>query len=70
MSYLDDDACAQYLEGAKWRDAPFGRSPVVEVLPALRAWNDLPQEERVRVASAWVLARLYGDGGRDAIAER
>jgi hypothetical protein len=29
---------------------PYGRSPLVDVLPAIRAYNALPLEERIKLA--------------------
>lgn len=43
------------------RTEQYGRSPALEALPALRAWNDLPPEERAKAAAAFVRARLEAE---------
>jgi hypothetical protein len=40
-----------------WRDL-YGRSPAMEALPHLRAWNDLPVAERVKASSALMREEL------------
>lgn len=37
----------------------YGRSPVMDALADMRAWNDLPPDERVK-ASAQFVRELYG----------
>lgn len=36
------------------RDEFYGRSPAMDALPALKAWNDLPPEERARCSARFV----------------
>jgi hypothetical protein len=58
------------LPPMQWRifnnGAPYGRGPMMDALPAMRAYNALPPEERAR-AAAWFVDDMIerGEWGND-----